>query len=90
MEPTFTAPEGVPEIVRLPADATLIANAGSELVCTPSLTLMTMFEYVPTWLLEGVPESIPVEVLKLAHDGMFSTENVSAVPLAALVVGLNA
>jgi hypothetical protein len=90
VEPAFTALEGVPEIVRVPADTTLIANAGSELVCTPSVTLMTTFEYVPTWLLEGVPESIPVDVLKPAHDGMFSTENVRAVPLAALVVGLNA
>ena len=69
------------------AAVTLMAKAGSELVCTPSLTLMTMFEYVPTWLLDGVPDSVPVEVLKAAQLGAFCTENVSLVPAGALVLG---
>ena len=52
----------------------------------PSDTLMTMFGNVPAWL--GVPESSPVAALNEAQDGWLATEKVSAVPLAALVVGL--
>ena len=37
--------------------ATLIENAGSEAVALPSLTVMTMLEYEPAWLDDGVPES---------------------------------
>ena len=66
--------------------ATVTTNASSALVCMPSDTLMTMFGKVPAWL--GVPESSPVAVLNDAHEGWFATEKVSAVPLAALVVGL--
>ena len=40
----MTEPEGVPEIVRLFAATTLMAKAGNELVCVPSVTLMAMFE----------------------------------------------
>ena len=67
------------------AAVTLIENAGSELVCEPSETLMMMFEYVPTWLLEGAPERVPVEPLKDAQPGAFCTEKVRLVPLGALV-----
>jgi hypothetical protein len=40
-----------------PPVPTVMLNALSELVAFPSLTLMTMFELVPTFELEGVPES---------------------------------
>ncbi len=46
-------------------------NAGSEAPWVPSLTLMTMLDVVPRSLLEGMPPSSPVEMLKLAQDGLF-------------------
>jgi hypothetical protein len=60
---------GVPEIVS--GDATLIENAGNEALDVPSLTLMTMPEYVPAWVAAGEPLSAPLEALKLAQDGAF-------------------
>ena len=66
---------------------TWIAKGGSAAVCTPSLTPMTMFEYVPVWLPVGVPDNIPVVPLNVAHTGRFCIEKVSVVPLGALVVG---
>jgi hypothetical protein len=36
----------------------------------PSLTPITIFEYAPMSLIEGVPESCPVLLLKVAHDGL--------------------
>ena len=50
---------------------TLIPNAGSDVVRVPSLTLITMPDYAPTFALVGVPVSAPVAVLKLAHAGLF-------------------
>ena len=44
-----------------------------------------MFENVPTD--DGVPESVPVEVLKLAQDGLFWIVKVSVSPSASLPVG---
>jgi hypothetical protein len=66
---------------------TLIEYGGSDTVCTPSLTLMTIFEYVAAWLVVGVPDNIPVEALKLAQVGRPFMENVSDVPLGVFVVG---
>jgi hypothetical protein len=48
---------------------TAIVNAGSETLFIPSLTLMMMFEYVPTFELDGVPLSKPVAALKDAQAG---------------------
>ncbi len=49
---------------------TLIEKLGSEAGgLMPSVTEMTMPEVVPTLLDEGVPESCPVLVLKLAQLG---------------------
>ena len=39
---------------------TVIANAGSDVVALPSLTLMTMFAYEPTCAVVGVPLRRPV------------------------------
>ena len=86
-EPTLTAVAGCPEIVGPLALDTVMVKAGSEACCVPLLTLITIFEFVPTWLALGVPESAPVEELKLAQAGWFCTEKVNAVPLGALVVG---
>lgn len=52
---------------------TVIENAGS--VASPplpSLTLITMFELVPTSAAVGVPDRRPVVVLKLAQAGLFA------------------
>jgi hypothetical protein len=46
-------------------------KAPNAALCVPSLTLMPIFEYVPVWLLVGVPDSNPVEVLKVAQAGLF-------------------
>ena len=40
-----------------PDDLTWMENAGNDAVTLPSFTLITMLEYVPTWLLVGEPES---------------------------------
>jgi hypothetical protein len=74
-------------MVEVAAALTMMLNAGSEDVALPSLTLMTMLEYVPTLAACGVPASWPVLVFKIAQDGPLLTENVSVEPLAPLAVG---
>ncbi len=66
----------------------VIEKAGSDLLTKPSLTLITMFECVPTAV--GVPLKSPVAVENVAHAGRFEIENVSALPLASLAVGWKA
>jgi len=57
---------GVPEIVSAAGGgglwlaSTCTENPGSVAFLKPSLTAITMLEYVPTLLAEGVPESCPV------------------------------
>jgi hypothetical protein len=62
-------------------------NAAIEAEEVPSLALMTILELVCA--LVGVPESCPLEMLKLAHEGLFATENDSALPAESVAVGLN-
>ena len=64
-------------------------NAASEAESCPSLTLITMFENVPTLELDGVPLKVPVEVLNVAQAGRFWTLNVSARPVGPEAVGVN-
>jgi hypothetical protein len=94
--PAVAEVPGVPDIVGGwldgggddPADAaTVIVNALSDAVALPSLTLITMFAYVPVWELEGVPVRVPVEALKVAHTGLFWMLNVSALPSASAAEG---
>ena len=75
----FTEGAGVLEVVGVGFVAfTVTENADSEaLPPLPSLTLMTMPEVVPASAAAGVPDSRPVDVLKLAHDGRFAMANVS-------------
>ena len=63
-------------------------KAASEALCMPSLTEMTMLEYVPTFPVAGVPLNWPVLVLKVAHEGGLEIENVSVPPLGSVVVGV--
>jgi hypothetical protein len=46
-----------------------------------------MFEYVPTCAELGVPDSSPVDVLKVAQLGRLLIANVSALPAASLALG---
>jgi hypothetical protein len=72
---------GLPEIVGGVGGVstpTVIAKAGSEAVCDPSLTLMTMPASLPTSAALGVPVSWPVAESKAAHAGLFVIEKVSA------------
>jgi hypothetical protein len=61
--PTVTLVPGVPEIVggagdgAAPPASTCTENGGKVAVFRPSLTAITMFEYVPTLPAEGVPAS---------------------------------
>src|SRR2546423_134925 len=83
--PATTLVAGLPAIVGGPADGagavTVMANAGSAALEVPSLTLIMMFEYVPTFADAGVPLSWPVPALKAAHEGWLAIEKVSAPPL---------
>ncbi len=69
---------------------TEIANAGSDVVAFPSLTRMTMFEYVPTCVVVGVPDTLPVEALNVAQFGLFVMLKVSVSLFASIAVGWNA
>src|SRR5215469_5700307 len=67
---------------------TVMVKAGSETVVAPSLTEMSMFASVPTLATAGVPDSCPVVVLKLAHEGLLAMLKVSVPPLGSVVVGV--
>lgn len=80
--PATSAVDGVPEIVGgglagAAGAETVMEKGESEVRVSPSLTLMTMFENVPTFVLVGVPESWPLAVLKLAHAGLPEIEKAS-------------
>ena len=57
----------VAEPLLLPALLTATLNAGSEVRLVPSLALITMLEYVPTFDAVGVPVNAPLVVLKVAQ-----------------------
>ena len=69
------------------AAVTVIENAGSAVLSRPSLAVMTIFPYAPTWAAVGVPVNLPVAVLNDAHDGLFWIVNVSADPSGSEAVG---
>lgn len=53
-----------------PDPVTLMLNAGNEVVAWPSVTEITMFEYVPTCDVDGVPLREPLDALNQAHAGL--------------------
>ena len=67
---------------------TAIGKAGKETLVVPLLTLMVMFEYVPTSAAVGVPDNSPVALLNVVQLGAFFTLKVSAAPLGSVVVGV--
>src|SRR6185369_7864889 len=68
-------------------DDTAIENAGRAAVALPSLTRITMLLNVLAAV--GVPESWPVAVLNVAHDGLLSMLNASASLFASIATGMN-
>jgi hypothetical protein len=87
--PTVAEVEGVPEIVgaTLLRDTARIEKAGNDRVLTPSLTRIWMLPQSPT--AEGVPESRPLDVLKVAHQGLFVMLKVSLARSGSEAVGVN-
>jgi len=89
--PSLTEVVGVPLMVGGGggADAvTWMLNACNEADAWPSLTLITMFENVPIFELDGVPLRAPVEVLRVAHGGRFCALKLSVIPDGPLAVGV--
>jgi hypothetical protein len=87
--PVLAVVEGVPPIFGaefvVEEPETVMLNVGREALVTPSVAVMMMLENTP--VAEGVPESLPVEVLKVAHDGLLRMENVIVLPSGSLAVG---
>jgi hypothetical protein len=71
----------------LPTELTVTPKAGSEAVALPSLARITMFEYVPTFAAKGLPDNVPLDVLKLAQAGLLTIENVSVLRSGSDAVG---
>ena len=79
----------MPLIWGLAGAVTEMLNAGSAAEEVPSLALMMMLPYVPSWAVVGVPVSAPVEMLNAPQAGLFWMENDSVLPLGSLAVGTN-
>ena len=77
----------VAEPVAVPT--TWMLNAGKLALIVPSLTLIVMFEYVPTCADVGVPLIRPVLELNAAQAGRFVIVNVSELPSGSAAVGVN-
>jgi hypothetical protein len=89
--PAVTLVGGEPLMVGgLLAALTVIEKLGSEALLVPSLTEIMMLEVVPTFASAGVPLSLPVEVLNVAHEGPLLIENVKAAPVPPAALGVNA
>jgi len=65
-------------------------KAGKDMVERPSLTRITIFEYVPTCALVGVPDNRPVDVSNVAQLGRLEMLNVNRSSLGSVAVGVNA
>lgn len=50
---------------------TWIENGESAAVDIPLLTLMMMFESIPSFVTAGEPLNVPLEALKFAQPGLF-------------------
>src|SRR5690606_10245179 len=90
--PTVADDEGAPEIVGArfsgAAAVTVIENAGRDAVALPSLTVIRMFECVPTCPAPGMPSSWPVDGVNDSHAGRFTMLNDSESPSASLADGV--
>ena len=90
--PAVTELAGTPLIVgaRLAVRDTVIENAGSATFFAPSVTMIAMFEYVPTLAAVGVPLKRPDNVLNVAHAGRLTMLKRSGSPSASRAAGWNA
>jgi hypothetical protein len=64
-------------------------KAGRVAFFTPSLTAITMLEYVPTLAAEGAPESCPLLALKVAQAGLLVIAKTSVRPYESVAAGVN-
>src|SRR4026207_1398591 len=89
--PAMTLEAGEPVIVgaRFGASVTVMPNGASSLKVVPSVTLITMPEFVPIWAADGVPLSRPLEASKVAHVGLPATAKLSTSPSGSLALGVN-
>ena len=89
--PTFALVDGVPLIFGavfvVDEPDTVMLNVGSDAFVTPSVAVMTMLENTPVAV--GVPESLPVDVLNVAHDGLLRMDSVTVLPSGSFTVGWN-
>jgi hypothetical protein len=79
--------DGLPEMLSVAAEETVIAKAGSDADAVPLLTLITMPVEVPALAAAGVPLRLPVPLLNVAHEGLPLIEKVSVPPLGLDAVG---
>jgi hypothetical protein len=91
--PTLAVVGGVPEMrggefVPELEPVTVIEKAGRYAVDVPSLTLIRIFEYVPTSALVGMSDSWQRVRLKTAHAGAFWIEHLSSSPSASEIVAM--
>ncbi len=75
------------DVAVLVAVSTCIVNAGRDALFQPSLTAITILAYVPALPAEGVPESRPVLLLKVAHEGWLVIPNVNVRPDVSVADG---
>jgi hypothetical protein len=66
---------------------TWMLNAGSEALTEPSFTVIVMFEYVPTFVVAGVPLNWPVVALKFAQEGLLAIEKANVSPSESEAAG---
>jgi hypothetical protein len=86
-EPAATRARGTPVILGAWFGRTLMEKAGRDLVTTPSLTMITMFEYIP--LAFGLPVKRPVSRSNFAQTGLLEIENLSSSLSASRALGAN-
>jgi hypothetical protein len=67
---------------------TLIRNGPTVARLTPSDTPISISAVVPTSSADGVPFNSPVQVLKLAHTGIFVISNVNELLSASETLGV--
>ncbi|MEQ1579368.1 MAG: hypothetical protein ABL964_02160 [Steroidobacteraceae bacterium] len=89
LAPTATDVAGVPDMTgaRFATAWTVMLKVGREVDAVPSLTLILIPENVPAAV--GVPASLPVLVLKVAHAGLPEMLKVKVLPSRTLADGWN-
>jgi hypothetical protein len=78
----------LPVVVVVPLAVTVIEKGASCADERPSVTLIVILETVPTLEEVGVPLSVPVDVLKLAHAGLLEIWKYRVRDLVSVAVGV--